>query len=60
MDDDKYIIELPEAGSTVFGSFKIGDWLTVENCGLITSINGPYCLWPKAEPRYFKVISDGC
>ena len=55
MKNDKYTIEPLEVGSTVFGSFKVGDWLLMENCGLVTPINGPYCSWPKAEPRYFRV-----
>ena len=52
-ENNKYAIEMPVAN---FGpDLIVGPWFAVEACGLITPINGPYCSWPKAEPRYFRV-----
>lgn len=54
-DNDKYTIELPRTGSTVYGSFVIGDWIDVQSDGSVILISGPYCQWPKTEPRIFEV-----
>lgn len=47
MNDDKYTIELPKP---LKGSFIIGDWVDGFTGAPVV---GPYCQWPRTEPRYF-------
>lgn len=52
--DNKYTIDFPPIHSYFdYNKFRIGDWIDVLTGATIV---GPYCQWPKTEPRYFVVI----
>lgn len=53
LEEDKYIIE-PIKSLEGFGGFYVGDWINMINDDKIV---GPYCEWPKQEPRQF-IISE--
>lgn len=54
MDNDRYTI-YPSLFNVYLGALKGGDIID-----LITgdTIVGPYCMWPKQEPRQFVVTID--
>lgn len=53
MENDKYTIDRLE--TVIKGGLTVGDCLMLMKDGSVSSVNGPYCSWPKAEARYFKV-----
>lgn len=55
--DDKYTIH-PMNFALTYGQawFKAGDLIDIITGATIV---GPYCVWPKTEPRMFVVVNDG-
>ena len=53
MSEDRYTIELPKND---FSGLVAGDWFDAITGATIV---GPYCNWPKREPRYFIVTRIG-
>lgn len=56
IDNDKYTID-PMHFALLYGQawFKAGDMVDMITGDII---GGPYCAWPKQEPRYF-ILSGG-
>lgn len=52
MIEHKYTIDHSPI-NYVGGSLKVGDWI---DCLTGAIIIGPYCIWPKSEPRRFYVV----